>query len=453
MSEWQDAEFHADRALELYERGRWAEAEAELRKALSLNPDQPVWHFNLGLTLEAAGRDDEALAAYEQAADLMPGEAEPMLAAGMAANRVGRHDRALTLFDKVLRIDPHCEPAYSNQMDSLVRLERHEDVEVTFYLAQQSLEEPSANCLAMMAESLWRQGEYGRCAWCLREALRLDPSMPRLRARLGGVLAATGKPQRALQMFLRELRDDPGSVDTLLDLGDLLVQMGRMPEAAEKYRRVLELEPANLDAHFRLGEIAMDARRFEQAHVEFELVFKLDPEYPHVRLSLAQALLQRDRFDDARRCLRDELDQYRAAEPEAAEEFNLARLGDLLLRADMPREAAECFDAARQSAGDDGERIALMRKLALARFRSGDRAGGMSISRAILRHDPSCVEAMHNLALAALEDGRIRTAAGWIRRGLKTDRHDDGLRRLRVRLWFAWLRGGFGWEKAFGQRQ
>ncbi len=42
---------------------------------------------------------------------------------------------------------------------------------------------------------------------------------------------------------------------------------------------------------------------------------------------------------------------------------------------------------------------------------------------------------MHNLALAALEDGRLRIAAGWIRQGLEVDRHDDGLRRLRMRLW------------------
>ena len=46
MSKWFDAEEHADRALEMYERGRWAEAEAELRKAIALNPDQPEWHRN-----------------------------------------------------------------------------------------------------------------------------------------------------------------------------------------------------------------------------------------------------------------------------------------------------------------------------------------------------------------------------------------------------------------------
>ena len=39
MNQWQDAEQFADRALDMYERGRWAEAEVELRKALQIDPD------------------------------------------------------------------------------------------------------------------------------------------------------------------------------------------------------------------------------------------------------------------------------------------------------------------------------------------------------------------------------------------------------------------------------
>ncbi|MHC4220002.1 MAG: tetratricopeptide repeat protein, partial [Planctomycetota bacterium] len=89
MSNWFDAEEHADRALEMYERGRWAEAEAELRKAIALNPDQPEWHFNLGLTLEASERDAEAMACFERAVELMPGQLDPLLAAGIVSNRLG----------------------------------------------------------------------------------------------------------------------------------------------------------------------------------------------------------------------------------------------------------------------------------------------------------------------------------------------------------------------------
>jgi tetratricopeptide (TPR) repeat protein len=440
MSEWFDAEDHADRALEMYERGRWAEAEAELRKAIALNPEQPEWHFNLGLTLEASERDAEALACYERASDLMPGQVDPLLAAGLVANRLGQFERGAEWFRRALRVDARCELAYAHQIESHVRLGNHDDAEMAFYLAQQALEEPSAHCLSMIAESLVQRGRHDRAEWCLWQAVRIDPTIPRLRARLGAVYAATGRPQRALQMFLRDLRDDPGNIDTLLEYGEALMDLTRLPEAAEKFRRVLELEPANVDAHYRLGEIGLRSGRFEQAHLEFELVLKLDPQYPAVRTALAEALVRRGLSAQARPHLRDELEALRAAEQSgeaAGPELDLPRLGSILLEADMSAEAAEVLSRALGARGASAE---LLRKLALARFRSGDRAGGVDASRRVLRLDPGCVSTMHNLALAALEQGRLRLAAGWIARGLRVNRHDDGLRRLRMRLWLAWGR-------------
>jgi tetratricopeptide (TPR) repeat protein len=441
MSEWFDAEDHADRALEMYERGRWAEAEAELRKAIALNPEQPEWHFNLGLTLEASERDAEALACYERASDLMPGQVDPLLAAGLAANRLGQYERGVEWFRRALRIDARCELAYAHQIESHVRLGNHDDAETAFYLAQQALEEPSAHCLSMIAESLMQRGRHDRAEWCLWQAVRIDPTIPRLRARLGAVYAATSRPQRALQMFLRDLRDDPGNIDTLLEYGEALMDLERLPEAAEKFRRVLELEPANVDAHYRLGEIGLRAGKFEQAHLEFELVLKLDPQYPGVRTAIAEALVRRGLAAQARPHLREELDALRAAEQAGeppGEEPDLARLGAALLEAGMSAEAAQALARALAARGPGA---GLLRKLALARFRSGDRAGGVAASRRVLRIEPGCVASMHNLALAALEQGRLRVAAAWIARGLRVARHDDGLRRLRMRLWIAWARG------------
>ncbi len=472
MSEWFDAELHADRALEMYERGRWAEAESELRKALSLNPDQAEWHYNLGMTLEAAGRDLEALASYERTIDLLPEQSEPLVAAAVVCNRLRRFERAMEWLDQALGLAPTSATAYAHKIDALSRLGRHDEAETTFYMAQHALPEPCPHCLAAIAESLIERRDYDRAGWCLRESLRLEPHLPRLRARLAAVLAATGRPQRALQMYLRDLRDDPGNIDTLLDYGELLIDLGRLPEASEKFRRVLELEPANVDAHYRLGQVAMASGRFEQAHLEFGLVLKLDRRFPLIRLSLAEALLKRHDLDAARQCLRDELDEWsqegaldrgpaegrddrlptdrgRDTLPEEAEPMTWSvddyeRFGDLLVQAGMTAEAAVMFEHAMEGGNDSGdsrcESPALLRKLAIARFRSGDTAGGVAASRRVLRFDPNCVASIHNLALAALRAGQLRIAAGWVGRGLRVDRHDDGLRRLRMKTWLAWVK-------------
>jgi tetratricopeptide (TPR) repeat protein len=107
-----------------------------------------------------------------------------------------------------------------------------------------------------------------------------------------------------------------------------------------------------------------------------------------------------------------------------------ATLGDLLLEAGEPVRAGELFELALRKE----ETPDLLRQLALARFRSGDHEGGTAVSRRVLRLDPQCLRSMHNLALAALQEGRIRTAAGWVWRGLRINRHDIDIRRLRVRV-------------------
>lgn len=425
--DWFNAEDHVDKALDLYERGRWAEAEAELRKAIAVNPDQGEWHFNLGLTLEADDRDEEALASYMRAVNLLPDEPSPLIAAGMISNRLGRFDAALELLERATRIDPACEIAYAHRMDSLIRLGRHEDAETVFYLAQQQIND-APNCLLMMAESLIHQGSWEKAGWCLREALRLEPTLRRARARLGAVLAATGQPDRAVQMLLRELRDDPGNIDTLLDLGELLADLNRLPEAAEKFRRVLELEPANIDAHLRLGKLALTSHRLEEAHVEFELVLKLQPETPGVRTLLVDVLLTRGLQEEARRHLHDEMGRL----PVEASPTELAALGELFLRADLPANAVQMFDLA---ATVEPPTPALLRRLSYAAFKAGDRRQGVRVARRVLGMDRRCAASIHNLAMAAILDGRFRRAAVLLRHGLAAHPEDEGLRRLRFRLW------------------
>ncbi|HIN09158.1 MAG TPA: tetratricopeptide repeat protein, partial [Phycisphaerales bacterium] len=154
MNQWQEAEQYVDRALEMFERGRWVEAEVELRKALQIDPDQGDWHFNLGLTLERTGRDAEALSSFEQASRLLAESMDPQLAAGVACLRLCRFDDAITWLNGVVDSDPSIEQAWAMLVDSHASNEDHEAAETTFYLAQDALPDPSASVLVAMSGSL-----------------------------------------------------------------------------------------------------------------------------------------------------------------------------------------------------------------------------------------------------------------------------------------------------------
>ena len=95
MNDWSEAEQRVERAHEFFELGRWDDAESELREALSLNPYQPEWHFNLGLTLDAAGRFEQAAAAFDDAFEHDQTNEQAALMSAAALLRAGKAEAAL----------------------------------------------------------------------------------------------------------------------------------------------------------------------------------------------------------------------------------------------------------------------------------------------------------------------------------------------------------------------
>ena len=463
MNDWFEAEQHVERAHELYEAGRWDEAERELRHALSLNPYQIEWHFNLGLTLEAAGRHADAADALLKANELKPDDAPTQLLIGHNLLRAGQAERSLAWFERVERLaasdrdedvdaapadadsddegaaggarDPHAGPAAQAavyRVEALTELARHDDAELVFYMAQQAWPE-NAELYAAMADSLTDRKLYDKAIWCLREAARLDADLPRVQARLADVYWRTGRLERARQLYLRELRLDPGDVDTLLDLGELLAEMHRDAEAGEKYHRVLELEPDNPDAHSSLADLAERRGVRDDAIVQLDVVLRLDAAYPGARPRLAGLLMERGLGEDAlraKRLLIAELKAYRA-KPESYDAVAADELGQLLLDAGMPSSAASVFERlAETRAGDAAAR----HHLSVARFQLGQRDQGVRHAREALRLDPRFYPAMHNLAIASIENGHWLRARYWARQALRIAPDDPALRRLRLKL-------------------
>lgn len=444
MNDWHDAEGHVERAHELFEDGRWAEAERELRRALSLNPYKAEWHFNLGLTLEAAGRYDEALAAFRECHNLDGEDAQCVLLLGVNALRTSDLRGAIKWLEKAQKLDPSMVDSYVHRIEAYARLGDHEHAEVMFYLAQQH--DPNhAGAYANLAESLLARGKHDRAVWCLREAAGHDPNMPRIHARLAEAYAATGRRERARQLLLKELRNDPGDIDVLLDLGCLLADMNRLSESGEKFRRILEIEPDHVDAHFFLADLAERQGQVDAALEGFGVVLRLEPGFANARRRLAALLLTRARSDDAntaRQLLAEEvgiLRQWREDPGPGDPPFHdddLNDLGQTLLDAQMPGEAREvlAFLAARRP-----ESANTLHSLSVANFQLGDREAGVRWATASLTHDATSVPTMHNLAVAAVQSRDWSTALMWIRKALAIDPDDAALRRLRAKVWL--LRG------------
>jgi tetratricopeptide (TPR) repeat protein len=447
MPDWSDpdnrAEELAEKARALFQKGRYKEAEACLREAIELDPDHGAWRMNLGVTLQALGRTDEALRCFELASARSPDHAEPRVAAAVAAASLQRWQLALKWAEEATQRKPDIDAAWAVRIESLRRLGRREDASLAFYLSQQHLEASPAT-LQAMAEVLLEEGKTERAAWSLREALRLEPSLARVRIRLAQLAADGGQPHRAIELLTEETRHHPGDVQAWIAFGDLLVRLRRAPEAAEKYRRAVELDPDSAAARWRMGSLALAARRLDEACAELEMAMRLDADNPAPRVELAHARLERGERDEAARLLEVHAERTPPEQdPRLDNPQGAVSLAELMLRADRPAMAARTLSAALRFAACRKD-AALFRKLALARYRSGDLKGGDEASQHLHRLDASDAAAPYNLALSALQRGNLTEAATWARRGLSEHPRDAGLRRVLLRIWMArfipWLR-------------
>jgi tetratricopeptide (TPR) repeat protein len=454
MSEWFDAEEHVERAHEHYEAGRWEEAESELRHAISMHPDRADWHFNLGLTLDAAGKHGDALTAFRDAHDLDPNESSPMLALGALSLRMDKIHDAVRWFESAARAKPDRQDAHVHLIDAYARLGRHDDAETEFYLAlhcagrdDSTPGEHDAMAYANIAESLADRGNHAKAIWCLREALRIDPDLPRANARLADLYSDTGKHERARQLYLRELRSSPGDIDTLVGLGRLLVKMNRLGEASEKFRRVLEIESDHPEAHFELASLAEREGRDKEAIAGYRLVLRLDPEYPSARRRLATLLLSLDEIDAAAALLLRELRDAQR-DIDAFDDTELDELGDLLVSTGRFDEAAVVYRWYANRRADDPD---AHHRLGAALLLAGNLAqGARAERRALSLAGGGHLKALQNLAIVAVERGQWSRARAFSRAASDLDHDDAGSRRLRARLRLHILAvvGSSGWNAA-----
>ena len=98
----------------LYQRGRFEEAERELREAIRLEPQNPWPHLNLGKLFRTSDRLDEAEACYRQAIGLDLANPHPWNLLGSCLRELGRIEEAIGAFREALSRKPDFREAHSN---------------------------------------------------------------------------------------------------------------------------------------------------------------------------------------------------------------------------------------------------------------------------------------------------------------------------------------------------
>ena len=424
MNEWMDAETRVERAHDLYEKGRWAEAAAELQAAVAINPYNASWHFNLALTFEALEDYTRACKAYRASLALAPHDVETLNCLGVNLTRLGLYSQALTSFEEISQQDPSYEPAYCNRIVTYSELGQHDKAEVMFYTAQQ-IKPDCPLCFYNIGNSLYARTEYQRAIYCWNRALAIDPFHPYAHARIAEARWAEGDLAGAAEHFEAELDLGSSDPDLWVDYGELLSELEKYDQAEQCCRKALDLESEHAAANFCLGELALRRNRPAIAERHFRHVFKAERDYPGIHAKLAEAMIRRGRVQPAAKHLL--LEMRRSGD----DPIMLQDLGQLLLEAHLARHANGVLRRLVDLAPDDPY---AQHNLAVSFFRMHRIDEGIRHCRRALKLKPEYPLALYNLALAHLQKGQVKRARRYAAKALTISPGDEHLRKLCDRL-------------------
>ncbi len=236
------AYFHA---LSLYNSGKTAEAESEVRRALRLDAGAVEAHTLLGIILASRGNaNNEAADALSQAVALNPNSFDAQFYLGRVQYAVRDYAGAARSLRAAVKLNP-VHP------------------EARFFLG---------TALEGAGQSDEALAEY-------QELVRIDRDSAIGQLGLGALLVKQGKIDEALAALKRAVSLDQKSFEAHWALGRGLALQERFAEAVAAFRTAVSLEPNRSDAHYQLGLALKRLGLTPEANREFAIVDRLNAEF------------------------------------------------------------------------------------------------------------------------------------------------------------------------------
>ena len=232
--------------LTLRQMSYWHDSERLFRRSLTVSPDNPIAHLNLGVALQQQGRRSEAVAEYQAALRLDPAWAQAHNNLAIVLEEMDRLEEALAAYQEALRLNPSAALAHCNAGGLLARLGRHDEAARHFNEAVR-LAPDDPRPYALQATAALQRGDPAAAVTLLHEALRRQPDRVPTLTRLARLLAAgeqaaVRNEAEALTLAQRANALTGGEDPLVLDaLAMAWAANGRFNEARQTATQAIEL--------------------------------------------------------------------------------------------------------------------------------------------------------------------------------------------------------------------
>jgi predicted O-linked N-acetylglucosamine transferase (SPINDLY family) len=242
----------ADQLLDLFQRGRLAEAENLCRRILAGDKDQFAALHILGLIEAQRGNLSAALQHFSRTATLNPRSVEAHVNVGRVLGLLARQEEALASYDKALAIDPNFLLALNNRGGTLRALGRLDE--------------------ALLS--------YGK-------ALAIRPDYPDALYNRGNVLTTLERHDEALESYDRALALRCDDAKVLIARGNALMALHRFADALASFERALAVRPRDAMSLYNRGNVLSFLRRYDEAATSYRQALEIEPDHRYAFSGLA----------------------------------------------------------------------------------------------------------------------------------------------------------------------
>ncbi|HSM51050.1 MAG TPA: tetratricopeptide repeat protein, partial [Thermoanaerobaculia bacterium] len=240
--------------------GRPAEAAAEFRRALALQPNAVEAQLGLASALERQGLAAAAEAAYRRAIELQPGWWATHSHLGVFQLLRGEFAAAVESFRAAVRLSPDNTRALANLGAALQQAGRHGEA-IAEYERSIAIR-PTASALSNLGTCLFYLGRYGEAVPAYERALALQPGSGVLWLNLGDALRwnepagerSASAYRRAIGLFEADLAVTPRDAEARTGLALALARTGEPVRARTEGDAALAADP---EGAYTLYQVAL----------------------------------------------------------------------------------------------------------------------------------------------------------------------------------------------------
>ncbi|MBN2431848.1 MAG: tetratricopeptide repeat protein [Acidobacteria bacterium] len=257
---------------------RLAEAQAQIERALELEPRSTILHVAAGDILREQGRYDAAIAAYRRALDLEP-DALPVLC---RVTYLLVQKGELALAAQNLERIPRRGSGKECRLTVAIYLVETGQLEKALVMYRQVVADYPVEKSAWlnMGNILLRRGGADEAETCYRTALSIDPLYARAELALGLLYRQQGRMADAWQHLQAASHKNPYLAEADYERANWLATTRRYEEAEQVYETYVQKRTDRAEAWYRLALVRQEVGKTAAAAEALRRALELEPDDP-----------------------------------------------------------------------------------------------------------------------------------------------------------------------------